>query len=94
MPTSNRLAWGHTLTDIGVVVRRVSMPLAAVAAVALAFILAPSSFEPAWIAVLAVAVFAASRVIAVGLAALGWMVFPPDHRTVLAELSTYATTDG
>jgi hypothetical protein len=92
MPAQSRIEWGHALTGFGLLVRRACAPLAVVALAALLFAALAwpqAGVEPAGILALAVA-FALGRTFAVGLGALGWMVFPPAHRTLLAELAARA----
>ncbi len=49
-----------------------------------------AGIEAAWTLAVAAAVFVAGRTFAVALGALGWMVFPPEHRALLAELAARA----
>lgn len=88
-----RIEWGHALTGIGVIVRRGCAPLALVTFAVLLFAaVVPSlaGLEAAWTLALPAVAFVVGRTFAVGLGALGWMVFPPDHRTLLAELAERA----
>ncbi len=92
MSAQSRIEWGHALIGFGLLVRRASAPLALVALAALLFAglaRVQAAVEPAWILALPVA-FVLGRTFAVGLGALGWMVFPPAHRTLLAELAARA----
>ncbi|MDQ4072429.1 MAG: hypothetical protein M3088_06100 [Actinomycetota bacterium] len=92
MPVQSRIEWGHALIGLGLFVRRACAPLALVALAVLVFAaLAPpqAGVEPAGILALPAA-FVLGRTFAVGLGALGWMVFPPAHRTLLAELAARA----
>lgn len=92
MPAQSRIEWGHALTGLGLLVRRACAPLALVALGALLFaaLAGPQAgVEPAGIVALPVA-FLLGRTFALGLGALGWMVFPPTHRMLLAELGARA----
>jgi len=92
MPSANRVVWGHALTQIGVVVRRGSFPVALLAVVLIlaTAMQAPAGFGPVWILALPVLTFVLGRAFAIGLGAAGWMTFPPEHRAVLAELGARA----
>ena len=95
MPSASRVAWGHALTQIGVVVRRSSLLLTLLAVVLIlaTAVQAPAGFEPIWIFALPALTFVLGRAFAVGLGAAGWMTFPPEHRAVLAELGAQARFD-
>ena len=89
-PDDRRIEWGHALTRIAVLVRRACAPLALVTLAILLFAaVVPSlaGLEAAWTLAVPAVVFVAGRTFAVGLAALGWVVFPPEHRALLAELA-------
>ncbi len=93
VPDDCRIEWGHALTRIGVLFRRASAPLALVTLAILLFAtLVPSlaGLGAAWTLAVPAVVFVAGRTFAVGLGALGWMVFPPEHRALLAELAARA----
>ena len=92
-PDDRRIEWGHALIGIAVLVRRACAPLALVALAILLFaavVPGLAGLGAAWTLAVAAAVFVAGRTFAVGLAALGWMVFPPEHRALLAELAARA----
>ena len=87
-----RIEWGHVLTRTGVLVRRACAPLALFALAILLFAAVTPSLaglNATWTVAPAVA-FVGGRTFAVGLGALGWMVFPPEHRALLAELAARA----
>ena len=91
MTGHERIAWGHTLVGIGLLVRRLSAPsaLLAVAALLLAGA-APSATGAgmAWVLAVPLAILAGARGLAVGLGALGWVTFPPEHRAMLSEIGS------
>jgi hypothetical protein len=93
VPDDRRIEWGHALIGIGVLVRRACAPLALVILAILLFAtLVPSLawLGAAWTLAVPAVAFVAGRTFAVGLGALGWLVFPPEHRTLLAELAARA----
>ena len=93
MIAAPRIGWGHALTSIGLIVRRASIPVAlvALAVLGLAGIAPPgSSIAPAWALAAPLGAFIACRVAAVGLAMVGWIVFPPEHRALLGDLAERA----
>lgn len=93
MSDDRRIEWGHALTGIGVLVRRACAPLAlATLAILLFAAVVPNlaALETVWALAVPALAFVAGRTFAVGLGALGWMVFPPEHRTLLAELAARA----
>ena len=95
MSSANRVAWGHALTQIGVAVRRGSFLLAVLASVLIvaSATQSPAGLEPVLILALPALTFVLARASAIGLAAAGWMMFPPEHRAVLAELGAQARFD-
>ena len=91
MASRGRIGWGHALTGLAVLVRRAAVLLAAVALAVLALTaMAPPArgVDPLWVLAVPAATFLGTRLIAVGLAALGWLVFPDGHRRMLAELAS------
>ena len=87
---------GHALTVTGVLVGRASAPLALVTlAIVLFAAVVPSlaGLETAWTLAVSPVVFVAGRTFAVGLGALGWVLFSPEHRVLLAELAARARED-
>lgn len=92
-PDDRRIEWGHALIGIGVLVRRACAPLALVTlAILLLAAVVPglAGLDAAWTLAVPAAVFVAGRPFAVGLGALGWVIFPPEHRALLAELAARA----
>ena len=92
-----RIAGGHLLTRLALVVRRLSLPVALVAVLlVVAWGSAPSSFTLGLLGTAAIpaGILLACRAVAMGLAMAGWLVFPPDHRTVLVELTDRAESRG
>jgi hypothetical protein len=91
MEAARRIAWGHFLVGLGLLLRRASLP-AAIATMALLVLAGfpPLGLElsPAWVLAVPLAVLLVARVGAVGIAAAGWLVFPPEHRALLSELSS------
>ena len=88
-----RIEWGHALIGIGVLVRRVCAPLAlgSLAILLLAAVVPGlGEFGVVWTLALPAVAFVAGRTFAVGLGALGWVVFPPEYRALLAELAARA----
>jgi hypothetical protein len=88
-----RIASGHALVGIGVLVRRLAHPAALLAFLALVL----AGFTPAGAAVGTGLVFgtpavilAAGRLVAVGLGALGWILFPREHRAMLSDIADRA----
>jgi hypothetical protein len=94
MASAPRLGRGHVLTSIAVLVRRASIPLVlvALAVLALAGIAPPGgrASAPTWAVVGPLSVFIASRLAAVGLAMVGWLMFPPEHRALLGAVAERA----
>ncbi len=93
MPDERRIVWGHGLTGVGVLIRRGSAPLALVTLAILLFAaVVPSlaGLDGMWTVAVPVVAFVGGLTFAVGLGALGWVVFPPEHRTLLAELAARA----
>jgi hypothetical protein len=93
MASAPRIGWGHVLTSIAVLVRRASIPLAlvALAVLALAGIAPPGrASAPTWALVGPLSVFIACRFVAVGLAMVGWLMFPPEHRALLGAVAERA----
>lgn len=92
----NRVAWGHALTGIGLLVRRASVPVAFVAPVLLWLTAPPQpySVHPTWLLAAPAALFLACRICAIAVGALGWIVFPPMHRNLLAETASYSQAQG
>ena len=90
MSSPARIGWGHALTSCGMLVRRASVPLAAVAlAVFVLTGLASTGHTIAPASALAVPLcaFIACRVAAVSLAMVGWLVFTPEHRSLLGHIA-------
>lgn len=93
MPDDRRIEWGHGLIGVGVLVRRACAPLALTSLAILLFAAVVPSLawlDAAWTLAVPAVAFLGGRTFAVGLGALGWMVFPPEHRTFLAELAARA----
>lgn len=88
VPDDRRIEWGHALTGIGVLVRRACAPLA-LGTLAILVTVVPSlaGLGPAWTLAVPAVAFVVGRTFAVGLGAIGWLVFPPEHRALLAELA-------
>jgi hypothetical protein len=96
MTPSRQIALGHALLGFGLLVRRLSVPAATLTFAALVF----AGFEPieaeigaGWVFAIPVLVLLGGRLVAVGLGALGWLVFPPEHRDVLSAIALRAETD-
>ncbi len=93
LPDDHRIAWGHALTATGVLLRRACAPLALVTLAILLFaavVPGLAGLGVVWALAVPALVFVAGRTFAVGLGALGWVVFPPEHRALLAELAARA----
>jgi len=93
MTAAPRIGWGHALTSVGLILRRASIPMAlvALAALGLAGVAPPGrSIAPAWALAAPLGAFIACRAAAVGLAMVGWLVFPPEHRALLGNLAERA----
>ncbi len=93
MTQDRRIEWGHALTGTGVLVRRACAPLTPVGLAVLLFaavIPTLAGLDAAWVFAVPAVTLVAARTFAVGLAALGWIVFPPAHRRLLAELAARA----
>ncbi|CAA9479663.1 MAG: hypothetical protein AVDCRST_MAG17-76 [uncultured Solirubrobacterales bacterium] len=91
VPNSGRIAWGHAVVGVGVLVRRLSGPAALLTLAAL--VLAGATSSGAGVATvvalgLPVLVLVGGRSLAVLLGAIGWIVFPPEHRTVLSDIAS------
>lgn len=90
--SSARVACGHAVIGVGLLVRRISLPLAALCLAAL--VLAGASpllggpGGPAWLLLTPLALLFAARVLAIAIGAAGWLVFPSEHRAMLAEIAS------
>jgi hypothetical protein len=92
MSSTPRIGWGHALTSVGLLVRRGSLLVALVALAVLGLTAAAPGRASAaeWALVAPLAAFIACRVVAVGLAMVGWLVFPPEHRALLGSIAERA----
>ena len=89
--TPVRIAWGHTVVGLGLLVRRLAFPAAVLALAALVLAGATpvgNGVSPAWVLALPIAVLLGGRLVAIALGAVGWFVFPADHRAVLSEVTS------
>ena len=83
--------WGHAVVGVAVLIRRLSVPAALLALTALVL----AGFTPSGAEMGAVVTFGlpslmviGGRSLAVFLGALGWIVFPPEHRAVLSDIAS------
>ncbi len=84
---------GHAVAGVGVLIRRLSGPAALLALTTLVLAGATSSgagVGTALVLGLPVLVFLGARSLAVLLGAIGWILFPPEHRAVLSEIASEA----
>ena len=91
MAAHRRIVWGHALTGIGLLIRRAALPLAILALVGVLLTgMGPGSDTVARTLVIGVPLlaFIGSRVLAVAVAAVGWVFFPPTYRAVLGNLAS------
>ncbi len=86
-----RIVWGHAVIGVGLLIRRLSGPAALLALVALVLARAtPSGAGVGTALVLGIPVLMllGGRILAVLVGAIGWIVFPPEHRAVLSDIAS------
>lgn len=91
MASPGRIVWGHAVVGVGVLVRRLSGPAALLSLTTLVLAGATSSAADVGTALvlgIPVVVLLGGRTLAVSLGALGWVIFPPEHRAVLSDIAS------
>ena len=90
-----RVAGGHGLTAAGAWLRRVSVPASAalLAGIVLGQVAAQAALDLSFGVLASACVLATSRMVAVGLAAVGWLIFPPTYRALLVALRETSDRD-
>ncbi len=80
------------MLGVGVMLRRVSLPAALflLGALILAGSMPEPGLEPSWVLGAPLLSMVMARIVAVGLGALGWLVFPASHRALLSEIVSEA----
>jgi len=91
MTSPGRIVWGHAILGVGVLIRRLSAPVAVLALAALVLAGAGPSgvaLGAAFVLGIPAVLLIGGRILGVMLGALGWIVFPADHRAVLSDIAS------